>query len=87
MVHLEMSMKLFVPLLGFVLLCTKPLQGEDYSTARYAAASAISSGQYNQALKLLAPLLKAHPRDPSPLDSSRSCTGTHGANECEPDEL
>jgi len=65
MVHLEMSMKLFVPLLGFALLCTKPLQGEDYSAARYAAGSAISSGQYNQALKLLAPLLKAHPRDPS----------------------
>jgi tetratricopeptide (TPR) repeat protein len=64
-VHLEMSMKLFVPLLVFVLLCTKPLQGGDYSTARHAAASAISSGQYNQALRLLAPLLRAHPRDPS----------------------
>jgi predicted Zn-dependent protease len=64
-VHLEMSVKLFVLLFGFVLLCTRPLQGEDYSTARYAAATAISSGQYNHALKLLAPLLKAHPRDTS----------------------
>jgi tetratricopeptide (TPR) repeat protein len=60
-----MSMKLFVLLLGFVLLCTKPMKGEDYSAARHAAASAISSGQYNQALGLLAPLLRAHPRDPS----------------------
>lgn len=60
-----MCVKLFVLLLGFVLLCTKSMQGEDYSTARHAAASAISSGQYNQALRLLAQLLRAHPRDPS----------------------
>jgi tetratricopeptide (TPR) repeat protein len=60
-----MRVKLFVLLLGFVTLCAKPLQGEDYSAARHAAASAISSGRYDQALRLLAPLLRAHQRDPS----------------------
>ena len=52
-------------LLGAVVLLAASAHGEDYSEARHAVAVAVSAHQNAQALRLLEPLLKAHPQDPS----------------------
>jgi len=44
---------------------TQAAHGEDYSVARRAVAVAVSSHQNAEALRLLEPLFKAHPQDPS----------------------
>jgi tetratricopeptide (TPR) repeat protein len=51
--------------LGAVVLLAPPAHSEDYSEARHAVAVAVSFHQNAQALRLLEPLLKAHPQDPS----------------------
>jgi tetratricopeptide (TPR) repeat protein len=60
-----MDRRLLGCLISVALLCTAAARGEDYAEARRAAAMAVSSHQYAQALTLLEPLLKAHPQDPS----------------------
>jgi tetratricopeptide (TPR) repeat protein len=60
-----MGRKFAALLFSLALLCSVAARGEDDSAARHAVASAIQSGEYDQALSLLAPLLKAHAQDPS----------------------
>jgi tetratricopeptide (TPR) repeat protein len=57
-----MANKFFVCILGLSLVATA--QTQDVSAGRRAVGAALSSHQYNQALQLLGPLLKAHPNDP-----------------------
>ncbi|MGC2160366.1 MAG: tetratricopeptide repeat protein [Silvibacterium sp.] len=60
-----MGRRLFLLLFCSAFLLTASAHGEDYNAARHAVASALMSNQNNQALSLLAPLLKTHPQDPS----------------------
>lgn len=59
-----MASKRFIYLIGVSLVAACFAQGQDSAAARKAAAFALSSRQYNQALRDLEPLLKQHPRDP-----------------------
>jgi tetratricopeptide (TPR) repeat protein len=59
-----MTSKRFIYLIGVSLVAACFAQAQDSTAARKAAASALSSRQYNQALRDLEPLLKQHPRDP-----------------------
>ena len=60
-----MNRKSLLLFLVIATLLARPAPGEDYSSARRAAAAAVSSHQNAEALRLLEPLLKEHPRDPS----------------------
>jgi tetratricopeptide (TPR) repeat protein len=60
-----MNLKGLLPFLGGVALLASSAHGEDYSEARKAVAGAVSAHQNAEALRLLEPLLKAHPQDPS----------------------
>jgi tetratricopeptide (TPR) repeat protein len=60
-----MGTELLSSLLGLALLFPAPYQGEDGAAARHDVASALSSHQYDDALKRLAPLLRVHPQDAS----------------------
>jgi len=57
--------RFIISLLYLMFFLSPPAHGEDDSTLRHAAAAAISSGHFGDALKTLDPLLKAHPLDPS----------------------
>ncbi|WP_158749605.1 lipopolysaccharide assembly protein LapB [Acidobacterium sp. S8] len=60
-----MPRKPLLSVLFLMLFFIPPAHGQDYSTARHAAASAISSRHFNDALNLLSPLLKTHSQDAS----------------------
>jgi len=60
-----MTSKFFAFLLGLSLLLPSIAKGQDTSAVRHSLAAAIASRRYNEALGLLDPLLKEHPRDVS----------------------
>jgi tetratricopeptide (TPR) repeat protein len=60
-----MNLKRPLVFLGAVVLLAASVYGEDDSEARHAVAVAVSTHQNAEALRLLGPLLKAHPQDPS----------------------
>jgi tetratricopeptide (TPR) repeat protein len=60
-----MNLKGLLLFLGAVVLLASPAYSENYSEARNAVAGAVSAHQNAEALRLLEPLLKAHPQDPS----------------------
>jgi tetratricopeptide (TPR) repeat protein len=60
-----MSLNRLFLFLGAIFLLAPSAHSKDYSEARKAVAVAVSAHQNAQALRLLEPLLKAHPQDPS----------------------
>lgn len=60
-----MHLKRLLLFLISIVLLANLARGQDYSEARRAAAVALSAHQNAEALRLLEPLLKAHPQDPS----------------------
>jgi tetratricopeptide (TPR) repeat protein len=59
----SMSRKPVVTWLGLILAFTLSIYGEDDSIVRRHAADAVSSHQFQRALQILDPLLKANPKD------------------------
>lgn len=60
-----MNYKVLPFLLALAFLLRAPLQGENYDGSRKIAAAAMTARHYSEALRLLSPILKAHPQDPS----------------------